>query len=87
MTPKSDETLAGFPHSSLLKVAGEPTFEDLKKIRRLLNTNYMSVSSYESGGLNDHIRLIMTNTEYFAVAEDVFPLPPIRKPWLQLWQV
>jgi hypothetical protein len=45
-----DELIAGFPHSSLPKVKGEPTFEDLKVIRRLLNTNAMSVASYEGGG-------------------------------------
>jgi hypothetical protein len=45
-----DELMAGFPHSSLPKVTGEPTFEDLKVIRRLLNTNAMSVASYEGGG-------------------------------------
>jgi hypothetical protein len=39
-----DELIAGFLHSSLPKVAGEPTFEDLKVILRLLNTNAMSVA-------------------------------------------
>jgi hypothetical protein len=38
-----DELIAGFPHSSLPKVTGEPIFEDLKVIRRLLNTNAMIV--------------------------------------------
>jgi hypothetical protein len=35
----------------------------------------MSVSSYEGGGRNCHLGLIITNTEYFAVTTDVF-LPP-----------
>jgi hypothetical protein len=35
----------------------------------------MSVSSYEGGGRHGHLRIIMTNAEYFAVATDVF-LPP-----------
>jgi hypothetical protein len=70
-----DELIAGFPHSSLPKVAGEPTFEDLKVIRRLLNTNTMSVASYEGGGRHGHLGIIMTNEEYFAVAVDVFPVP------------
>jgi hypothetical protein len=70
-----DELIAGFPHSSLLKVTGEPTFEDLKIIRRLLNTNDMSVSSYVGGGRHGHLGIIMTNEEYFAIAADVFPLP------------
>jgi hypothetical protein len=47
MAPSPDELIAGFPHSSLPKVTGDPTFEDLKVIRRLLNTNAMSVASYE----------------------------------------
>jgi hypothetical protein len=70
-----DEIIAGLPHSSLPKVTGEPTFEDLKVIRRLLNTNYMSVASYEGGGRHGHLRIIMINEEYFAVAVDVFPVP------------
>jgi hypothetical protein len=70
-----DELIAGFPHSSLPKVTGETTFEDLKVIRRLLNTNAMSVSSYVGGGHHGHLGIIMTNEEYFAIAADVFPLP------------
>jgi hypothetical protein len=70
-----DEPNAGFPHSSLHQVTGEPTFEDLKVIRRLLNTNSMSVSSYVGGVRHGHLGIIMTNEEYFAVAADVFPVP------------
>jgi hypothetical protein len=44
-------------------------------IRRLLNTNAMSVASYEGGGRHGHLGIIMTNEEYFAVAVDVFPVP------------
>jgi hypothetical protein len=70
-----DELIAGFPHSSLPKVTGEPTFEDLKVIRRLLNTNAMSVASYEGGGRHGHLGIIMNNEEYFAIAVYVFPVP------------
>jgi hypothetical protein len=70
-----DELIAGFPHSSLPNVTGEPTFEDLKVIRRLLNTNAMSVASYEGGGRHGHLGIIMNNEEYFAIAIDVFPVP------------
>jgi hypothetical protein len=75
MASTPDELIAGFPHSSLPKVTGEPTFEKLKVIRRLLNTNAMSVASYEGGGRNGHLGIIMTNKEYFAIAADVFPIP------------
>jgi hypothetical protein len=70
-----DELIAGFLHSYLPKVTGEPTFKDLKVIRRLLNTNTMSVASYEGGGHHGHLGIIMTKEEYFAVAVDVFPVP------------
>jgi uncharacterized protein YukE len=70
-----DELIAGFPYSSLPKVTGEPTFEDLKVIRRLLNTNAMSVASYEGRGHHGHLGIIMTNEEYFAIAVEVFPVP------------
>jgi hypothetical protein len=70
-----DELIAGFPHSSLPKVTGEPTFENLKVIRRLLNTKSMSVSSYVGGGLHGHLGIIVTNEEYFTIAAHVFPVP------------
>jgi hypothetical protein len=74
-TSSPDELNAGFPHSSLPKVTGEPTFEDLKVIQRLLTTNAMSVASYEGGGRRGHLGIITTNEEYFAVAVDVSPVP------------
>jgi hypothetical protein len=70
-----DELIAGFSHSSLPKVTGEPTFEDLKVTRRLLSTHAMIVSSYVGGGRHGHLGIFMTNTEYFAVAADVFHVP------------
>jgi hypothetical protein len=70
-----DELIAGFPHSSLPKVIGEPTFEDLKIIWRLLSTNAMSVSSYVGGGRHGHLGIIMTNEEYFSITADVSPVP------------
>jgi hypothetical protein len=70
-----DELITGFPYSSIPKVTGEPIFEDLKVIRRLLNTNAMSVASYEGGGRHGHLGIIMKNEEYFAVAVDIFPVP------------
>jgi hypothetical protein len=75
MASTPDEIIAGFPHSFLPKVTGEPTFEDLKVIWRLLNTNTMSVASYEGGGHHGRLGIIMTNEEYFAIAVDVFPVP------------
>jgi hypothetical protein len=75
MASTPDELIAGFPHSSLPKVAGEPTFEDLNVIWRLLNTNAMSVSSYVGGGRHGHLGIIITNEEYFTITAYVFPLP------------
>jgi hypothetical protein len=75
MASTLDELIAGFPHSILPKVTGEPTFEDLKITRRLLNANAMIISSYEGGRRHGHLGIIMTNAEYFVVAIDVF-LPP-----------
>jgi hypothetical protein len=71
----TDKLISGFPHSSLPKVTGEPTFEDLKVIGRLLNTNAMSVASYEGGGCHGHLGIIMTDEEYFNIVADVFPIP------------
>jgi hypothetical protein len=70
-----DKLIAGFPHSSLPQVTREPTFDDLKVIWRLLNTNAMNVAAYEGGGRHGHLGIIMNNEEYFAIAVDVFPVP------------
>jgi hypothetical protein len=70
-----DELIAGFLHSPLLKVRGDPTFEDLKVIRRLLNNNAMSVIPYKGGGRHGNLGIIMANEEYFAIAVDIFPVP------------
>jgi hypothetical protein len=51
------------------------TFEDLKIIRRLLNTNAMRVASYEGGGRHGHLGIIMTNKEDFSIAVDIFLVP------------
>jgi hypothetical protein len=53
MASTPDELIAGFPHSSLPKVTGEPTFEDLKVIRRLLNTNAISVTHTKAEAVTD----------------------------------
>jgi hypothetical protein len=70
-----DELIAGFPHSSLPKVTGEPTFADIQVIWCLLYTNAMSVYSYVGGGRHGHLGIIMTNEEYFSIAANVFPVP------------
>jgi hypothetical protein len=70
-----NELIAGLLHNSLPKVTGEPTFEDLKIICRYLKTNAMSISSYERGGRNGHLGLIMMNDKSFALATDVFTDP------------
>jgi hypothetical protein len=75
MASTPDKIIAGFPHSNLLMVTGQPNFVDLKIIRRILNSNAVNVSSYEGGGRSGHLCLIMTNAKYFRIAIDVF-LPP-----------
>jgi hypothetical protein len=75
MMSTPDEIIAVFPHFTLPKITGEPTFKDLNIIRQLLKSSAMSVSSYEGGRLQSHPGLIITNAEYFTVTTDVF-LPP-----------
>jgi hypothetical protein len=80
MASTPDELIAVFLHSSLPNVTGEPILEDLKFIQRLLNTDAMSVASYEGGGRHGHLGRIMTNEEHFAIAVDIFPVPINRGP-------
>jgi hypothetical protein len=65
MTASKHNTLiVGFLHNSIPKDTGKPTFEDVKIIHHYLNTNAMSVSSYEGGGRHGHLGLTMMNDEY-----------------------
>jgi hypothetical protein len=80
MASTRDKLIAGFPHSSLPKVTGDATFEELKVIWRLLNTNPMSVASYEGGARHGHLGIIVTNEEYFAIVVDVFHVPAHHGP-------
>jgi hypothetical protein len=50
MTSTPDELICGFPYVSLTKVAGDPTFKDLKTIRQLLNMIAMSIYYQEGEG-------------------------------------
>jgi hypothetical protein len=69
-----DKIIPVFLHSSLPKVTGEPTFKDLKVIRRLLNNNAMSVASYKGGGRHGHLGIIMTNKELMIfIEQDLIP--------------
>jgi hypothetical protein len=61
MVSTPDELIAGFPQSSLPKVIGEPTFEDINIIHHLLNNKAMSVYYYEGEGQHVHLGLIMMN--------------------------
>jgi hypothetical protein len=60
MASTPEERIAGFQHSNLPNVTGEPMFEDVQIIHRLLNSDSLSVSSYEGGGGHSHIGIIMT---------------------------
>jgi hypothetical protein len=66
-----DELIAGFRHNSFPKVTGDPTSEDLKIIRRYLNTYAMSVSSCKGGGCHGHLGLIMTTDDYVSLVTDI----------------
>ena len=75
MTASTDELIVGFPQSNLTKIPGEPTFEELKILRRHLNTNAMSVPSYSGGGRHGHLKLVINDAEYLAIAAAQFPAP------------
>jgi hypothetical protein len=86
MTSSSpDKLIAGFPHFYLPEVTGETTLKDLKDIRRLPNTDAMSVSSYVGGGRHGHLGIIMMYEEYFTIAADVLRVPDNPGHRLRLW--
>jgi hypothetical protein len=60
--PTVEALLAGF--TDLQRVSGEPTFEYITLARQHLNQNCMNIQSYDRGGNQGHLRLVMTRLEY-----------------------
>jgi hypothetical protein len=68
-------TSLAFPHPELTNITSEPTSSSLRFLQRELNANARQIHSTRGGGVNGHLRLVMTEADYFARAQVNFVVP------------
>ena len=68
--PTPDEFIASFPNATIPKIDGQPDYESLNNIRRLLKENAASVPSTLGGGIFGHLGLIVSAATYTGIAPD-----------------
>jgi hypothetical protein len=53
------EVIASFPHPILLTVQGEPDYQTIHAIQKLLQANARAIDTHLGGGALGHLRLIV----------------------------
>jgi hypothetical protein len=72
--------IASFPHPILPTVQGEPDYQTIHAIRKLLQANTWEIDNHLGGGALGHLGLIVSDASYtiFAPAEEAGPSLWIR---------
>ena len=70
-----------FPHPSLRKITGNPTFADLQTLKKQVKANAASVPTTLGGGNNGHLGLVSDATTYARVSSTPY-LRPVLPPAL-----
>ena len=70
-----DDVLAAFPHPSLPKIQGRPTYEALHALRQQLRTNAASIPTALGGGQHGYAAITMTDQQYQQLTNQQFVTP------------
>eukprot|EP00957_Ditylum_brightwellii_P189927 14459074-Ditylum_brightwellii.AAC.1 len=62
--PTVEEILHDFLHPTVPKVAGEPAYESIHRIHKILQENAASVHSNLGGDMHGHLALVLTPAHY-----------------------
>ena len=62
--PSSDDIEAKFPHKTLTKIEGQPTYADFHQLREELYRNALSAKSPFGGGNHGHLGAVMDGLTY-----------------------
>lgn len=65
-----------YPHPSLTKVLGKPSYGSLKQLQKEIYANARTVFSTRGGGRNGHLCLVMPELEYLVRTTGVPFIPP-----------
>lgn len=74
--PSVDSLLEGFPHTTVPPILGQPSYETITNVLRLLNSNAASVQSELGGGQLGHLGLTVSPAVYATLSADPFVVPP-----------
>ena len=67
--PSSDTIEAKFPHKTLTKIEGQPTYADFHQLREELYRNALSSKSPFGGGNHGHMGAVMESMTYILAEE------------------
>jgi hypothetical protein len=70
-----DKILDSFPIQNVPPIIGEPTFESINNLHRVLKTNAASVPTALGGGVLGHLTLVLPAAEYANLSATAFPAP------------
>jgi hypothetical protein len=63
-----EDVIASFPHLILPTVHGEPDYQTIHAIRKLLQANSRAIDTHLGGGGLGHLGLIVSDASYAMVA-------------------
>jgi hypothetical protein len=69
------DVIASFPHPALQIVQGEPDYQTINAIRKLLQANSRAIDTHLGGGYVGHMGLIVSDASYAMIspAKDAGP--------------
>ena len=70
-----DYMAAYFSFKTLQKIKCRPAYERLKKLRKMIKTNALSVVSNLGGGSHSHLGLVIPQLEYSKITATVYKKP------------
>jgi hypothetical protein len=83
-----EDVIVSFPHPILPKVQGEPDYQTIHAIRKLLQANSRAIDNHLGGGNLGHLGLIVSDASYATITQEtdagptlwVSPTAPGRAP-------
>ena len=75
MATTVDSLLESFPHPTIPPIVGQPTYEAITEVTRLLNSNAASVHTDLGGGAHGHLILTVSNAVFATLSATAFVVP------------
>eukprot|EP00957_Ditylum_brightwellii_P078280 5951935-Ditylum_brightwellii.AAC.1 len=73
--PTVEEIINDFPHPTVPRITGEPTYDTIHTVHKILQENAASTHSNKGGGAHGHLALVLTPGHYQQVTGHAFAAP------------